>query len=71
MYGVSKQVKCTENGFCSQTVVTMVIIDECPTRIFSGTGKRHFDLSGTSFTDMVSPSTTSTLINAGVILILF
>ena len=71
MYGVSKEVKCTENGMCSQTAVTVVITDECPGGICSGAGKRHFDLSGTAFTDMASPGTASNLFNTRVVSILF
>lgn len=66
--GACYQVKCTENGLCSQSPVTVVITDECPGGICSGSGKIHFDLSGTSFSDM---GTSSNLLNAGILSILF
>jgi len=69
--GACYQVKCTENSVCSQTAVTVVITDECPGGICSGTGKIHFDLSGTSFRDMATPGASSDLLNAGVVSILF
>ena len=71
MYGVLKQVKCIENGLCSQKVVTVVIIEECPGGIYSSIGKRNFDLMGTPFTNLESPGTSSTLLNTGVVSILF
>jgi len=69
--GACYHVKCTENGLCSQTAVTVVITDECPGGICSGSGKKHFDLSGTAFTDMASPGASSNLLNTGVVSILF
>ena len=71
MYGVSKKVKCTENDLCSQTTVTVVVADKCLGGICSGTGKRHFDLSGTACTNMASPGTALNLLNTPVVLILF
>lgn len=53
------QVKCTENSVCSQIAVTVVITDECPGGICSRTGKKHFDLSGTSLTDIAYPGATN------------
>ena len=71
MYGVSKQVKCIENGLCSQKAVTVVITEQYPGGIYSSIGKRNFDLMGTPFTNMESPGTASTLLNTRVFLILF
>lgn len=51
--------------------MTVVIADECPGGICSGSGKIHFDLSGTAFNDLASPSTSSDLLKTGVISILF
>jgi len=59
------QVKCTGNSLCSETGVTVVITDQ-------SSGDAQLVLSGTAFRDMASdPGSSSDLLNAGVVSILF
>eukprot|EP00253_Pinus_taeda_P006287 PITA_06287 len=64
--GACYQVKCTENGLCSGTPVTVVITDIC----LDG-GETHFDLSGAAFESIASPGKDAALRKIGIVPILF
>ena len=51
--------------------MTIVITDICPTGGVCGSGKTHFDLSGTSFDSIASPSRDEDLLKIGIVTILF
>ncbi|MCO5578138.1 hypothetical protein L7F22_031976 [Adiantum nelumboides] len=69
--GACYQVKCLAGAICSAQPVTVVITDECPGG-YCASGKTHFDMSGAAFGAMASSTqSTQSLLNAGVVPLLY
>ncbi|KAI5065275.1 hypothetical protein GOP47_0019970 [Adiantum capillus-veneris] len=69
--GACYQVKCLAGAICSPRPATVVITDECPGG-YCASGKTHFDMSGAAFGAMASSTqSTQSLLNAGVVQVLY
>ncbi|KAJ7523951.1 hypothetical protein O6H91_18G069900 [Diphasiastrum complanatum] len=68
--GSCYRVKCMDGALCSNNPVTVVITDECPGG-YCASGRTHFDLSGTAFSQMANPGRSPALLNSGAVQVLY
>ncbi|KAJ7523956.1 hypothetical protein O6H91_18G070100 [Diphasiastrum complanatum] len=68
--GSCYRVKCMDGTLCSNNPVTVVITDECPGG-YCASGRTHFDLSGTAFSQMADPGLSQALLNSGAVQVLY